>query len=155
MAAALLPLCALGLSLPNGLPASMGDALLQVRLSNLDRPSMELWLRRRSFAAVLPIQPMLVMPLSPPACGVELTFRRKPNSEKGGKDGGLRFALMDEPGEADDANTGVLLVTRISEGQYTSKFFSERKLLRRLVDDLEKLPEECGVVCFVMDLTAQ
>ena len=155
MAVALLPLCALGLALPNGLPASMGDALLQVRLSNLDRPAMALWLRRRSFASVLPIQPMLIQPLTPPLSGIELSFRRKPSSEKGGMDGGMRFSIMDGEGEEEEEKAGVLLVTRISEGQYTSKIFSERKLLRRLVDDLEKLPEDCGVVCSVVDLTAQ
>ena len=143
---------ALAFSLPNSPPS---DALLRVRLANCDITATEEWLRRRPFAAVLPIQPMLVQPLAPPQCGLELTFRRKPNSEKGGQDGGLRFALSatDEGDEGGDGETGVLLVTRIVEGQYTTKIFSEKKLLRRLISDLEMLPSECGSVLSVVDLT--
>ena len=115
----------------------------------MSRDGMERWLKTRGFQAVLPIQPMLIQPLTPPLSGLELTFRRKPNSEKGGRDGGLRFTIA-----ADDDETGVLLVSRISEGQYTSKVFSERKLLRRVLDDLDKLPAECGTVSSVVDLSA-
>ena len=145
---------ALSLSLPDKVPRELGGALLQVRLANFNGVEMESWLRSRSFAAVLPIQPMLIQPLSPPLSGLELTFRRKPNSEKGGVDGGLRFVLSDA--SADDAGegAGMLLVSRISEGQYTSKMFSERKLLRKLVADLETLPSCCATVNSIVDLTA-
>lgn len=174
MVVALLACLSLGFSLPlpDRLPASLGDALLQVRLANMDRAAMADWLRRRPFAAVLPIQPMLIQPLTPPLAGLELTFRRKPSSEKGGQDGGLRFAVSDAACEGEgegegadgasdgeravaDAGSGVLLVTRISEGQYTAKMFSEKKLLRKLVTDLEQLPAECGAVTSVVDLTLQ
>ena len=136
------------------LPAPMGDALLQVRVANMDRSEMEGWLRSRPFAAVLPIQPMLIVPLTPPASGLELTFRRKPSSEKGGVDGGLRFTISNEEDGGACEEYGVLLVTRISEGQFTDKSFSEHKLLRRLVADLDSLPVECGAVSSVVDMTA-
>ena len=88
---------ALAFSLPDRPPS---DALLRVRLANFDRDATEDWLRRRPFAVVLPIQPMLLKPLETPLCGLELTFRRKPNSEKGGQDGGLRFALSSDEEKA-------------------------------------------------------
>ena len=59
-------------------------------------------------------------------------------------DGGLRCTLSPVDEEAD--GDGVLLVTRVSEGQSISKLFSERALIKRIVADLETLPEECGVV---------
>ena len=141
--AAWLSCALLGFSMPTT------DVLLRVRINGMSRDGMEQWLKTRGFQAVLPIQPMLIQPLTPPLSGLELTFRRKPNSEKGGRDGGLRFTIA-----ADDDETGVLLVSRISEGQYTSKVFSERKLLRRVLDDLDKLPAECGTVSSVVDLSA-
>ena len=144
---------ALALSLPSKIPASMGGALLAVRLDSCDRVATAAWLQRRSFAAALPIQPMLVMPLPQPLSGIELTFRRKPSSEKGGQDGGLRFVVSDdESAEADGSS--VLLVSRMSEGQYTTKAFSEQRLLRLLLDVLESLPPECGRVMSVADLRA-
>ena len=89
--------------------------------------------------------------MAAPAAGVELTFRRKPNSEKGGQDGGLRFALS---GAGADGGAGGLLVSRISEGQYTAKIFSERKIIRRIVSDLDKLPASCGTVTAVLDFSS-
>ena len=126
-----------------------------MRVANLDRSSFAEWLRRRPFAAALPIQPMLIVPLEPPLSGIELTFRRKPSSEKGSTDGGLRFMLV-EPDEHEEEQEplGSLMVARISEGQYTTKMFSEQKLLRRLVADLESLPADCGSVASVVDLTS-
>lgn len=128
-------------------PASL-DLLLQARLQNPDPVKLQGWLRARPFAAVLPIQPMLVQPLQPPQNGVSVTFRRKPSSEKGGQDGGLRIAVARDEG---DETAGVLLVTRISEGQFTSKVFSEKALCRSLVRDLESLPADCGKVLGVVD----
>ena len=124
------------------------DSLLQVRLSALRLDDMQSWLLRRSFASMLPMQPMLVLPLEPPQHGIELTFRRKPTSEKGGTDGGMRFTLAREEEEE-----GVLLVSRISEGQYCSKQFSEKVICRALVKDLAELPEECGRVAAVVDFS--
>ena len=142
----LLPALAGAFSLPLG----ARDALMQVRLSSMDRAAVGAWLMKRSFAAVLPIQPMLVKPLEEPLCGMELTFRRKPNSEKGGVDGGMRFTVSkdDEGNEGD----GVMLVSRISEGQYTSKIFSEIRILKKFVSDLDGLPSECGQVVSVVNL---
>ena len=143
---------AVGLSLPDKIPAAFGDALLQVRLTGMDRGAMQKWLRARPFAAVLPMQPMLVQPLEEPMCGVSLTFRRKPSSEKGGTDGGLKFAVSyEDEDEAQCGSAGMLLITRNSEGQYTNKFFSERRLMQRILKDLEALPAECGAVSSVVD----
>ena len=44
-------------------------------------------------------------------------------------------------------------VCRISEGQPIAKRFSERALLRSLVAQLERLPEDVGRVVAVLDLT--
>lgn len=135
----------LGFALPASPPS---DVLLRVRVASMDKQELATWLRRRGFAAVLPIQPMLIKPLEEPLCGLELTFRRKPNSEKGGQDGGLRFALSED---ADDASCGLLLVTRISEGQYCDKAFSEKLVLKKVVNDLANLPAECGEVLSVVN----
>ena len=78
-----------------------------------------------------------------------MTFRRKPNSEKGGVDGGLRFVVSD----GDDGD-GALLVSRISEGQYASKAFSEKRLVTRLLADIETLPSDVGRVSSVVDYGA-
>ncbi len=125
------------------------DSLLQVRLSALHLDDMQSWLLRRSFASMLPMQPMLVLPLEPPQHGIELTFRGTATSEKGGTDGGMRFTLAREEEEEE----GVLLVSRISEGQYCSKQFSEKVICRALVKDLAELPEECGRVAAVVDFS--
>jgi hypothetical protein len=133
-------------------PAAL-DVLLQVRLANGAPAKLEEWLMKRSFAAVLPMQPMLVLPLEKPQYGVSLTFRRKPTSEwsmnpekKGGQDGGVRFTIGDDDG------CTVLLVSRISEGQFTTKMFSEKALCKALTKDLEKLPAECGTVTGIVEL---
>ena len=99
-------------------------------------------------------QPLLMKPLEEPLCGLELTFWRKPNSEKGGKDGGLRFTLStgSQSEEAADDACGELLVTRISEGQYCDKLFSEKLILKKVTTDLAKLPVECGEVLSVVNL---
>ena len=135
------------------LATAPSDVLLRVGVANLDRAEFQQWLRARPFAAVLPIQPMLVVPLDPPLVGVELTFRRKPNSEKGGTDGGIRFLLTanEESATTDGVADGQLLATRLVQGQYTDKIFSERMLLRRVIADLEKLPSSCGAVLSVVD----
>lgn len=140
-----------GFSLPDAPPS---DVLLRARISQMDRAACATWLQRRGFAAVLPIQPMLMKPLEEPLCGLELTFRRKPNSEKGGKDGGLRFTLStgSQSEEAADDACGELLVTRISEGQYCDKLFSEKLILKKVTTDLAKLPVECGEVLSVVNL---
>ena len=95
------------------------DVLLKVNIASLDEAVMEEWLLKRTWASVLPMQPMLWQPLSPaPPRGVLLTFRRKPTQEKDGTDGGIKFTVASsEDGESD----GVLLVTRVSEGQSISK----------------------------------
>jgi hypothetical protein len=139
----------LGFALPASPPS---DVLLRVRVSSMNKPALATWLQRRGFAAVLPIQPMLIKPLEEPLCGLELTFRRKPNSEKGGQDGGLRFALSDD---ADDDSCGQLLVTRISEGQYCDKAFSEKLILKKVVNDLANLPSECGEVLSVINAASE
>lgn len=137
------------------------DVLLQARVASLDKEKFAVWLQRRGFAAVLPIQPMLVQPLEEPLCGLQLTFRRKPNSEKGGQDGGLRFTLSDNAPELDDGegpgddSDGLLLVTRISEGQYVEKLLSERRILQKVVADLERLPDDCGSVLSVVNVLAK
>ena len=131
-------------------PASL-DVLLQVRVGDIAPAEIEAWLRRRPFAAILPMQPMLVQPLERPQHGIDVTFRRKPTSEKGGQDGGLRFAVAADD-ETGDAGSGTLLVTRISEGQYTPKMFSERAIVRALMKDLEKLPADCGSLLSVVEL---
>ena len=102
----------------------------------------------RSWAAVLPVQPMLVLPLDtsnggPP--GISLTFRRKPTGEKPSTEGGLRFVVG-----AGESGEPVLMVTRQSEGQSVAKIFSERKLVRALCQDLERLPAEAGSVASVV-----
>ena len=125
------------------------DVLLKVSMKSLNSQNMQDWLMKRPFAAVLPMQPMLVQPLAPqPPAGIQLSFRRKPTSEKGGIDGGIRCTLspVDEDEAGGDGSTGVLLVTRVSEGQSISKLFSERALIKRLIADLQTLPEECGSV---------
>lgn len=133
-------------------PALLGgaalDVLLQVRVAHLRAEPLAAWLRHRPWAAVLPIQPMLVVPLPPPQHGVTVTFRRKPTDAKGGQDGGLRVAAE---GEGDGGGAGVLLVTRISEGQYIEKRFSEKLLCRALVEWCGGLPAECGEVLSVVD----
>ena len=134
----------LGFALPASPPS---DVLLRVRVASMDKPALATWLQRRGFAAVLPIQPMLIKPLEAPLCGLELTFRRKPNSEKGGQDGGLRFSLSDD---GDDDACGQLLVTRISEGQYCDKLLSEKLILKKVVSDMAKLPADCGEVLSVV-----
>lgn len=127
------------------------DVLMRVTMSRVDAPAMQAWLMQRPWAAVLPVQPMLVMPFAdaPPPHGVTLTFRRKPSSEKGSTDGGIRFLV----GTLPDEEESVLLVSRISEGQPYPKLFSERKLLRSLVAQLERLPTDVGAVSAVLDLT--
>lgn len=120
------------------------DALLRVRVAGLQPDNMRSWIQRRSFAAVLPIQPMLI---ERTALGMDLTFRRKPNSEKGGVDGGLRFTVA----APESDGIGALLVSRISEGQYTAKAFSEQRICSKLLSDLEQLPQECGSVTSVID----
>ena len=129
--------------------------LLKVTMTRLDTARMETWLMQRPFAAALPIQPMLVKPLHPqPPAGIQITFRRKPSSEKGGTDGGLRctVACSEVDGDESSDESGVLLVTRISEGQTISKAFSERALIKRLLTDLATLPEDCGAVSGVLNL---
>lgn len=72
MLLAMTSLLAAGFSLPTpDRPPS--DALLRVRLANFDISATEEWLRRRSFAAVLPIQPMLMKPLEEPYIDAVLT----------------------------------------------------------------------------------
>ena len=106
------------------------------------------WLMKRGWASVLPMQPMFWQPLSPaPPHGVLLNFRRKPTSDKDGIDGGMRFTVA--AGE-DSESDGVLLVTRVSEGQTISKHFSERALVRKVVQDLDQLPAEAGNVTAVV-----
>ena len=124
------------------------DLLLKVNIAGLDEEAMVEWLMRRGWASVLPMQPMFWQPLSPaPPQGVLLNFRRKPTSEKDGIDGGMRFTVAaGEDGERD----GVLLVTRVSEGQTISKHFSERALVRKVVQDLAKLPADAGSVSAVL-----
>eukprot|EP00966_Prymnesium_polylepis_P098522 2281443-Prymnesium_polylepis.1 len=120
-------------------------------MSRLNTAAMQDWLMHRPFASALPIQPMLVQPLSPqPPAGIKVTFRRKPTSENGGTDGGLRCTLS--IADEDAAAGGVLLVTRISEGQTISKIFSEKMIVKRIVTDLAKLPEECGAVAAVLNM---
>jgi len=141
-----------GKSLSLNRPASL-DVLLQVRLKSPQPANLETWLMRRSFAAVLPMQPMLVLPLEKPQHGVSITFRRKPSSEKGGQDGGIRIACAAD--SDDDGNDmGTMLLTRISEGQYTPKIFSERAICRSIINDLKGLPEDCGTVLGVVELPA-
>eukprot|EP00308_Calcidiscus_leptoporus_P023679 CAMPEP_0119379474 /NCGR_PEP_ID=MMETSP1334-20130426/52858_1 /TAXON_ID=127549 /ORGANISM="Calcidiscus leptoporus, Strain RCC1130" /LENGTH=151 /DNA_ID=CAMNT_0007398993 /DNA_START=11 /DNA_END=466 /DNA_ORIENTATION=+ len=142
--AAFLLLCTAPFAHSHAFPKPALDVLLQVRLSSVNSDALQDWLRRRPFAAVLPIQPMLVQALQPPQQGVDVTFRRKPSSEKGAQDGGIRIAIGHDS----------LLVTRISEGQYTSKAFSERALCRSIVRDLESLPAECGEVLALVDFLA-
>ena len=142
----LLPAAAVGFSLPVG---SL-DVLMRVRLSGCDSEALGTWLVRRPFAAMLPMQPMLVLPLQPPECGATVTFRRKPTSEKGGTDGGLRFSIAPESEEA-TGDASVLLVSRISEGQYTNKPFSERAICRAIKKDLNSLPAEVGSVTAIVD----
>ncbi|KAL1498441.1 hypothetical protein AB1Y20_013766 [Prymnesium parvum] len=137
--------------LATAMAALSSDVLLKVSIAQLDAARMEAWLLRRPFAAVLPLQPLLVRPISPqPPAGIDLTFRRKPSHSKGGTDGGLRYALV--AGEAAEGGAGMLLVSRISEGQAVRKSFSERALLTRLLADLETLPDECGKVCATLNL---
>lgn len=159
-----LPSCA---ALAAGLPSASLDVLLQVRLANLRPRSLQSWILQRPFAAVLPMQPMLVLPLEPPEHGATLTFRRKPNSEKGGQDGGLRFSIASEQPTGDDDDEmvvltsapateecvprGTLLVSRISEGQYTNKPFSERAITRCIKQDLLHLPPDVAQVTAVVD----
>ena len=50
----------------------------------------------------------------------------------------------------DSKSDGVLLVTRVSEGQTISKHFSERALVRKVVQDLDQLPAEAGSVTAVV-----
>ena len=139
---------AIALSL--GRPASL-DVLCQVRLAAVNCANVETWLRSRPFAATLPMQPILVVPLERPQYGISLTFRRKPTSEKGGQDGGLRFAVAADEPEA-TVSDGTLLVTRNSEGQYMPKIFSERALCKQLISDLSTLPEDCGSLIGVVEL---
>ena len=145
----LLPPAALGA----GLPSASLDVLMKVNLANMRPPALQSWILRRPFAAVLPMQPMLVLPLEAPEHGVTLTFRRKPNSEKGGQDGGLRFSIASEQPGSDDASAGrgTLLVSRISEGQYTNKPFSERAITKCLKQDLLELPSDVAQVTAVID----
>ena len=124
------------------------DLLLKVNIAGMDEEAMEGWLMQRGWASVLPMQPMLWQPLSPsPPRGVLLNFRRKPTSEKDGIDGGMRFTVAAGVGSESD---GVLLVTRVSEGQTISKHFSERALVRKVVQDLDQLPAEAGSVTAVV-----
>ena len=119
------------------------DVLLKVSIAALDEDAMEEWLLRRGWSSVLPMQPMLLEQIKPsPPRGMQLTFRRKPTDAKGGADGGLRFALS--------RDEGILLVTRVSEGQSISKSFSERILVRKMVRELESLPEALGRVTAVV-----
>eukprot|EP00965_Chrysotila_dentata_P238266 6202391-Pleurochrysis_carterae.AAC.2 len=129
------------------------DVLLSVKLRPCNMVAMRDWLMKRPFAAALPVQPMLVMPLSPsPPLGVALTFRRKPSVEKGLTEGGLRFALS--PSSQADSQEAVvettLLVSRISEGQAVPKGLSERILINFVTQELETLPEEVGSVVAVL-----
>ena len=119
------------------------DVLLKASIAALDEDAMEEWLMRRGWSSVLLMQPMLLEKIKPsPPRGMMLTFRRKPTDAKGGTDGGLRFALS--------RDEGILLVTRVSEGQSISKSFSERILVRKLVSELESLPEALGQVTAVV-----
>ena len=79
----------------SALPSKFGNLPMRPRrspafLAYLDKEALQGWIMRRPFAAVLPIQPMLVTPLEPPPLGVSLLFRRKPSDEKGGTDGGSK-----------------------------------------------------------------
>ncbi len=124
------------------------DVLLKVNIAGLDEEVMVGWLMKRGWASVLPMQPMFWQPLSPaPPQGILLNFRRKPTSEQDGIDGGMRFTVAS--GE-DSKSDGVLLVTRVSEGQTISKHFSERALVRKVVQDLDQLPAEAGSVTAVV-----
>ena len=127
------------------------DVLLKARFANLAPTRLQAWLRARPFAAALPIQPMLVVPWELEhgrQAGVDLTFRRKPSSEKGGVDGGLRMSVQLE----ESRGRGSLTVTRLTEGQYVDKRFSERKLCALLRRDLEGLPASCGTCVSVLDV---
>ena len=116
----------------------------EATVADLDEEEMVKWIMTRGWASVLPMQPMLVQPITPsPPSGVLLTFRRKPTDAKGGTDGGLRFV-------ASGGDDGVLLVTRVSEGQAISKAFSERILCRKLSGELENLPPAVGRVLAVV-----
>ena len=152
MVAALLAALSLAMTSPFR-PVAL-DVLVQARVASLNPVAFQDWLQRRPFAAVLPIQPMLVQPLQPPQYGVDITFRRKPSSEKGGQDGGLRLAVGLDI-DQEEGGEGTLLVTRISEGQYTAKQFSEKAICRALIKDLNDLPSTCGEVLSIVDLLAK
>mmetsp|Transcript_27348 Transcript_27348/g.45598 ORF Transcript_27348/g.45598 Transcript_27348/m.45598 type:complete len:162 (+) Transcript_27348:85-570(+) len=148
------PRLLLVVSAPEFAAALSRDILLKVNLRCCDGQLLRDWLLRRPFASALPMQPMLVKQMADRnPLGVELTFCRKPSSEKGGTDGGLRFAVSfdDELDASLDAKLpGVLLVTRISDGQHIAKHFSERILVQMLLKDLASLPVEIGEVLSVL-----
>ena len=125
--------------------------LLQVKLSRMDGTALQDWICRCPFSLALPVQPMSWHPVEGPPLGVELRFRRKPSDAKGGIDGGIRFIISDELDD-DTSHGGALLVTRMSEGQYVPKIFSEKAIVKLVVNELERLPAEVGEVAAVLRL---
>lgn len=135
------PIC----TVPVDIGGLASDVLLQVTLRQLDGPGLQDWLCKRPYSLALPVQPMVWLPVEGPPRGVELRFRRKPSDEKGGTDGGLRFIIDDS-----DARHGSLLVTRMSEGQYIAKAYSEKAIVKLILSELERLPVEVAEVAAVL-----
>mmetsp|Transcript_7190 Transcript_7190/g.10740 ORF Transcript_7190/g.10740 Transcript_7190/m.10740 type:complete len:230 (-) Transcript_7190:43-732(-) len=132
------------------------EILLKVDFSSiLDTESalekLRTYLRKFPFSAVLPVQPLTYLPSDN---GVKVTFLRKKTAEKGSEDGGLILdALADNDlpvstvAEDDDAKRSrfKLIVTRNSDGQTVSKFFSEKQVVQALVKSLGGDQDEIGL----------
>lgn len=64
--------------------------LLRVEFDNYDVEGLVKWVQSYPFAAVLPVQPLMVQPTED---GCDVLFRKKPTKERGAIDGGLRVCV--------------------------------------------------------------
>jgi len=162
--------------------ARAAETLLRVEVENYNLTKLRDIVRTFPFAAVLPVQPLLVFPTD---TGIDIVFRKKPTSERGSTDGGLiikveeKSVLWDphrvpgatrarglegarpsaETAAADavkmprgrkggedlyDVPRATVSVLRNTEGQMVSKQFSEKLVVKKLMEALTQMDEAAG-----------
>jgi hypothetical protein len=102
---------------------------------NVKLPEVALqYIRSFPFAAILPVQPLTILPHTQ-SLGMSLIFLRKKTTEKDVIDGGIEFILQ-SPGE--DCRTIDIIAQRNPNGQTVSKIFSEMLIIKAFVKSVSE-----------------